>query len=104
EPYTGALARVSTQYWPPFDGGVVGVVGVVGGGGPEPHGGGAGAVALLPAPGRATTPGHARATGGRSVPGLRFGRAAACTSSVARTGLHRCRGVRRAGRGGHRAH
>ncbi|MFF4384019.1 DUF4192 domain-containing protein [Kitasatospora sp. NPDC001547] len=70
---------------------------------PEPDGGGAGAVALLAAPGRAATPGHTRAAGERSVRGLRFGRAAACTSAAARTGLHRCRGVRRATRGGHRA-
>ncbi|MFE7529086.1 DUF4192 family protein [Kitasatospora sp. NPDC057542] len=71
--------------------------------GPESDGGGAGAVALLSAPGRAAMPGHARAAGERSVRGLRLGRAAACAPAAARTGLHRCRGVRRARGGGHRA-
>ncbi|MGW1173146.1 DUF4192 domain-containing protein [Kitasatospora sp. NPDC002543] len=74
-----------------------------GSGGPEPEGGGAGAVALLPAPGRAAAPGHTRAAGEWPVRGLRLGRATA-GAHAARTGLHRCRGVRRAERGGHRAH
>ncbi|RGD61616.1 DUF4192 domain-containing protein [Kitasatospora xanthocidica] len=75
-----------------------------GSGGPEPDGGGAGAVALLSAPGRAVAPGHARVAGERFARGLRLGRAAACVPAVARTGHHRCRGVRRAAGGGHRAH
>ncbi|MFD0405986.1 DUF4192 family protein [Kitasatospora sp. NPDC127116] len=70
----------------------------------EPGGGAAGAVALLPAPGRVEQPGHTRAAGERSARGLRLGRAAACAPAAVRTGLHRCRGVRRAGRGSHRAH
>ncbi|MFJ7910792.1 DUF4192 domain-containing protein [Kitasatospora sp. NPDC096204] len=73
--------------------------------GPESAGGGAGAaVGLLSAPGRAAAPRHAREVGERSTRGLRLGRAAACAPAAARTGLHRCRGVRRAARGGHRAH
>ncbi|WP_316527303.1 DUF4192 domain-containing protein [Kitasatospora brasiliensis] len=71
--------------------------------GPEPQGG-AGPVALLPAPGRAVTPEHSRATGERPARGLRLGRTASGAHAAARTGLHRCRGVRRATRGGHRAH
>ncbi|MFE4515767.1 DUF4192 family protein [Kitasatospora sp. NPDC056783] len=69
--------------------------------GPEP-GGATGSVALLRAPGRAAAPGHTPVAGERSARALRLGRAVG--AHAARTGLHRCRGVRRGTRGVHRAH
>ncbi|GAB7180675.1 DUF4192 domain-containing protein [Kitasatospora sp. Ki12] len=73
--------------------------------GPAPDGGAPGPVALLPAPARASAPGCARPAGERSARGLRLGRAAGCAPAArSGSGLHRCRGVRRAARGGRRAH
>ncbi|MGW2376062.1 MULTISPECIES: DUF4192 domain-containing protein [Kitasatospora] len=66
---------------------------------PRPEGSGSEPVALLPAPGCGPTPGV------RPTRGVRLGRVGACASAAARsgTGLHRCRGSRRAARGARRA-
>ncbi|MEU9046730.1 MULTISPECIES: DUF4192 family protein [unclassified Kitasatospora] len=73
---------------------------------PAPDGSTPGPVGLLSAPGRAAAPGCARPAGERPVRRLRLGRAAECAPAGTRagSGLHRCRGVRRAARGGRRAH
>ncbi|MFI8457850.1 DUF4192 domain-containing protein [Kitasatospora sp. NPDC085464] len=65
-----------------------------------------GPVAVSSAPGRAAAPGRVRPAGERSARSPRLGRAAACLPAAARpgTGLHRCRGVRRAAKGGRRVH
>ncbi|MFE6052405.1 DUF4192 domain-containing protein [Kitasatospora sp. NPDC056446] len=76
-----------------------------GSGGPAPDGSTRGSAALLPLRGRAAAPGSAGVTGERPARSLRLGRAAVCVPAAARagTGLHRCRGVRRAAKGGSRA-
>ncbi|WP_051710557.1 DUF4192 domain-containing protein [Streptomyces sp. NRRL S-350] len=74
-------------------------------GGAAPDASGPAAVTLLRAPGRSRAQGGARVAGERSARGLRLGRTAACVPAAARAGggLHRCRGARRAERGGRRA-
>ncbi|MGA5821411.1 DUF4192 family protein [Kitasatospora sp. NPDC094028] len=86
-----------------------GTAGPAGPTGPAPEGGGAGPVALLPAPGPVA--GETGATERRPTRGVRLGRSAACASTADRsatatgagTGLHRRRGCRREAGGGRHA-